>query len=111
MTVQSNESWLFDGSFRKYLLNFSKIRAREFNTYLLKSDTSGPSSIINNKGESIVVIEKEKEFYDYKIPEKVTNNHEYYYKYRDLMIFVIALIQFLLFFTSFLLKRLRNILF
>lgn len=93
VTVQSNESWIFNKKFRKYLLNFIKIRAKEFNSFILKSDTSGPSAIIDNNGNLIVSILKDKEFYDYSIPKKISNNGEFYYKYRELVILIIGLCQ------------------
>lgn len=93
VTIQSNESWVFNDKMRKYLLNFSKIRAKEFNTYIYKSDTSGPSSIIDNKGENVVNIVKNKEFYDYNSPKKISNKFEYYYKYRELILLIIVIFQ------------------
>lgn len=93
VTIQSNESWVFNSNMRKYLLNFSKIRAKEFNTYIYKSDTSGPSSIINNKGETIVNIINNKEFFDYSSPKKISNKFEYYYKYREFVLLLIVIFQ------------------
>lgn len=96
VTIQSNESWIFEEKMRDYLVNFLKIRAREFNTFVVKSDSMGPSGIIDNNGNEIVLIKKDNEYYDYKIPNKKSNKYEYYYQYRELTTLGMILIQMIL---------------
>lgn len=96
VTVQSNESWIYEKRLRYYSNNFLRIRAKEFNTFILKSDAIGPSLIINPNGEIVKITRNERDFIEMSIPEKVTNKLEIYYLFREFSILFLIILNFLL---------------
>ena len=70
IVIQSNESWIASKKMRNYLINFTKILAKTYNMFVIKSDSKGPSFIVNNQGIVTNIIEQNYKTIDVLIPKK-----------------------------------------